>query len=118
MSYLSITYGDDLIERIAKLIDGRPVRLASGSPRRRDILTKLRVEFEQFTTNSEDQFEPHTAGTDPVERSVEMTRHKADAGSIGVESGLVIAADTIVVLDGEIPKKKAMLLKEILGDMK
>jgi septum formation protein len=105
MSYLSITYGNDLIERIAKLIDGRSVRLASGSPRRRDILSKLGVEFGQFTTDSEDHFEPHTLGTDPVGRSVEMTRHKAEAGSIGVESGLVIAADTIVVLDGEILSK-------------
>ena len=107
MNIFSISYSDDLKSRIAELLDGRPVRLASGSPRRREILTKLGVEFDQYTPEGEEDFEPHVRGEDPVARSVEITKHKAAEGAKEAARGIVIAADTIVVLDGHILSKPA-----------
>jgi len=105
MNRFSISYGEDIKRRIAELLEGRPVRLASSSPRRREILTKLGVRFDQSTPEGEEDFDPHIPGEDPIARSVEITRHKAEEGSKGAECGIVIAADTIVVLDGVILPK-------------
>jgi len=105
MTEFTITYSDELINRIASLLDNRPVRLASRSPRRQDILTRLGIEFSQFTPNSEDEFEPDVPQSDPVARSLAMTKHKASEGCRGVNSGIVIAADTIVVLENSVLSK-------------
>ncbi len=99
MTQFAIDYSDDLKKRIADLIDGRPVRLASKSPRRSDILTKLGVDFELFVTDGEEKLDLSSATNDPVARSVIITKHKASEGARGMDSGIVIAADTIVVLD-------------------
>jgi septum formation protein len=99
MTQFTIDYSDDLIERIAGLIDGRPVRLASKSPRRSDILMKLGVNFERFVTDGEESFDLSSAPDDPVARSVIITKHKASEGARGMDNGIVIAADTIVVLN-------------------
>jgi septum formation protein len=107
MSIFSISYSDDLKSRIAELLDDRSVRLASRSPRRREILTKLGVKFDQYIPEGEEDFDPHAPGEDPVARSLEITRHKAAEGAKGTARGIVVAADTIVVLDGGILSKPA-----------
>ncbi len=101
MTQFTIDYSDDLKKRIAALIDGRPVRLASKSPRRSEILTKLGVSFDRYVTDGEETLDMSSVPDDPVARSVIATKHKASEGTFGMESGIVVAADTIVVLDGE-----------------
>jgi septum formation protein len=107
MSEFSINYSDSVKSRIGELLGGRLVRLASGSPRRRQILTKLGVEFEQCTPEGEEDFRTDLPGDDPVAESIEVTRHKAAQGVIGAREGIVVAADTIVVLDGTVLPKPA-----------
>jgi septum formation protein len=71
------------------------VVLASGSPQRREILTKLGVEFEVIVPGVEE-----LAEGDPERLVVENARRKA--GAVAGRAGLVIACDTDVVLDGEV----------------
>jgi septum formation protein len=71
------------------------VVLASGSPQRSEILRKLGIEFEVVVPGVEELSEG-----DPEHLVVENARRKAEA----VDGGgrLVVAADTDVVLDGEV----------------
>jgi septum formation protein len=78
------------------------VLLASGSPQRREILTKLGVEFEVVVPGVEELY-----GGDPEVEVLENARRKAAAvgapqdGLAGERTGgLVIACDTDVVIDG------------------
>jgi septum formation protein len=75
------------------------VVLASGSPQRSEILRKLGVEFEVVVPGIE---ELH--GGDPEVEVVENARLKARAVE---RSGVVIACDTDVVLDGKALGKPA-----------
>ena len=75
------------------------VTLASGSPQRSEILRKLGVEFDIVVPGVEEL----TGGVPEVE-VVENARRKANA--VG-DSGLVIACDTDVVLDGRALGKPA-----------
>lgn len=105
MTVLTVDYDRTVKERIRTLVGGKRIRLASGSPRRQDILRKLGLEFEVYVTDVDEEITASGSSDGPVESSVEVTKHKAVAGSDGFESGLVIAADTIVVLDGSILSK-------------
>jgi len=77
------------------------VILASGSPQRREILTKLGIEFEVVVPGVEEL----EAG-DPELLVIENARRKAGAVA-RPEGGIVIACDTDVVLDGEVLGKPA-----------
>lgn len=73
------------------------ILLASSSPRRREILSSLRLTFDVVHTNVDEALLPEE---DPYEAAERLARAKAAAA--GEQDGtLVIAADTIVVLDGE-----------------
>lgn len=75
--------------------------LASGSPQRKEILSKLGVEFEVVVPGVEE-----LSGGDPERLVVENARRKAGAVAAGVD-GMVIGCDTDVVLDGEVLGKPA-----------
>ncbi len=82
---------------------GRPrLVLASGSPRRRELLASLGLEFE---VRPVDLDETPLPGETPEAYVARLARAKA-AAALGVGCGgpgeLVIAADTVVVLDGEL----------------
>jgi nucleoside triphosphate pyrophosphatase len=73
------------------------ILLASSSPRRREILASLRLTFDVRHADVDESLLP---GEDAFEAAERLARMKADAmGEVG--DALVIAADTIVVLDGE-----------------
>ena len=79
------------------------VVLASGSPQRSEILTKLGIEFEVVVPGVEEL----TAG-DPTHLVIENARRKARAATGPARRGaLVIACDTDVVLDGVVLGKPA-----------
>ena len=86
----------------AGLIDG-PLRLclASGSPRRRALLHDLGWEFE---TVSPDVDESPLPGETPESLCERLARLKAEAGAQQIPGAetLVLAADTIVVVDGRV----------------
>ena len=74
------------------------VILASSSPRRRELLEQLGVELLVVAPDVDESVLPGEAATDYVRR-LALAKAAAVAGPPGV---LVIAADTTVVLDGEI----------------
>ena len=73
-----------------------PLTLASGSPRRRDLLREAGIELVVRTADVDETPRPGEAAGDLVRR---LSRAKAEA--VGGE-GLVVAADTVVVRDGVI----------------
>ncbi len=81
----------------------RKLVLASGSPRREEILRRLGLEVEVIPSNiSEETFEGLTPENTVVRLALEKARDVA--GRLDFP-GLVIGADTIVVLDGLIMGK-------------
>ncbi len=79
------------------------IYLASGSPRRRELLTLLDVPFEVITAPIVEQRRPDEPAMDYVSR---LALEKALAGvAVASEPRPVLGADTIVVLNGEILEK-------------
>ncbi|MFH0257473.1 Maf family protein [Vibrio rumoiensis] len=82
--------------------------LASGSPRRKELLTQLGYQFNIVVPNIEEQQQPNELPLEYVER---LSRQKAQAGvvlisSIPEESQFpVLGADTIVVVDDQVLEK-------------
>jgi septum formation protein len=73
--------------------------LASGSPRRAEILNFVGWNFEKRVANIDESIQTGESAADYVER---LSREKAMAVAQGVENGLVLGADTTVVLGQEI----------------
>jgi len=78
--------------------------LASSSPRRAELLRTVGIEFE--IAASQVQERPHTDEA-PADYITRLARAKAIGIARQREQGLVIGADTIVVLDGKILGKPA-----------
>lgn len=76
-----------------------PLILASASPRRRSLLRQLGV---PFTTAPADVDERVRTGETPEQYAGRLSVDKARAAADSADEGIVIAADTIVVLDNEI----------------
>ncbi|MEZ4563428.1 MAG: Maf family protein [Thermomicrobiales bacterium] len=78
--------------------------LASGSPRRRELLSVLGI---PFTVVVSSEPEPLLEGIAQREQTVQLALRKARAVAASLPAGWVLGADTIVVLDGEILGKPA-----------
>lgn len=81
--------------------------LASASPRRRELLSLLGVPFEVRPAEVAEEFGD---GTRPEIVARRLAREKAEAGRLADGTAPILAADTVVVLDG------AMLGKPADGD--
>jgi nucleoside triphosphate pyrophosphatase len=81
-----------------------PLRLvlASASPRRRDLLSRLGLEFEVRPVNADETPRP---GEAPEALALRLARAKAVAAARPGE--IVIGADTVVAADGELLGKPA-----------
>lgn len=73
-----------------------PLVLASRSPRRRQLLERLRIPFSVHPSEVEEIVPP---GTPPAETVRLLARQKAEAVAPGYPHALTLGADTIVVLD-------------------
>lgn len=73
--------------------------MASTSPRRAEILRKQRIDFEVI---SPDNIEEEKTSADPIKHVLELSKKKVESVSDKVQEGLILGADTIVVLNGEI----------------
>ena len=80
--------------------------LASGSPRRHELLRKIVPDFKIEVSDAVEELK----STTPIELAIENALLKASAVAKKYPSDMVIGADTIVVLDGEI------LLKPVDAD--
>lgn len=78
-----------------------PLFLASGSPRRRELLTQIGVPFTVLSAQIDETPLSNEIPAAYVER---LARGKAEAGLalLAVDQGCVLGADTAVVLDGQI----------------
>lgn len=80
--------------------------LASASPRRKEILSELGVDFRVVVADTDESSDI----TDPVKLTRELARRKGlavyekllQSGEYDVESAIIISADTVVCRDGEI----------------
>jgi septum formation protein len=75
------------------------VVLASGSPRRKEIMTAVGWPFEIRTPDVDESVRP---AEDPVGYVQRLAQVKALTVADQLEAGLVLAADTTVVVNGEI----------------
>jgi septum formation protein len=100
-------------ERQSKII------LASSSPRRAELLRHLGVEFEIAPSQVEERPHPDEAPPDYITR---VARAKVVAVARRFDKGLVIGADTEVVLNGRIlgkpadPSDAVRMLSELSGN--
>ena len=95
-----------------------PLVLASASPRRAEILRSVGWEFEKITSDVDETLLETETPESYVER---LARTKAKAVAAKVKTGLVLGADTTVVVDGEIIGKPVdlndarQMLKKLAG---
>jgi septum formation protein len=75
--------------------------LASSSPRRREILAALELTFAVRAADVDESLLPDEGAFDAAERLARAKAEKVASGSLDARDALVIAADTLVVLDGE-----------------
>ena len=73
--------------------------LASGSPRRKELLTAVGWEFEAITAGIDESVRP---GEDPATYVQRLALSKAKAVAARLGQGLVLGADTTVVVDDHI----------------
>jgi len=105
---------------LTNLLEKKQFILASSSPRRAQILTREKVRFE---IKIPDSSEEENTFSDPVTHVLELSRRKAQSVADEVEDGIILGADTIVVLEEEIlgkPKNKngaLSILKKLSGRM-
>jgi len=83
-----------------------PIYLASKSPRRRKLLKQLGISFKSFSLDLNEEVDD---GEHPIKTVKRLALHKLEEAKRKVRTGIIITADTIVVLDEEIigkPKNK------------
>ncbi|WP_227767646.1 Maf family protein [Zhaonella formicivorans] len=93
--------------------------LASQSPRRKELLKQIGLEFEIIVSQAEEKLE----GDDPVILAEKLALKKAEEVAGQIDGGLVLGADTIVVLGGTIlgkpqSKKEAVQMLTLLSGQK
>ncbi len=76
-----------------------PIILASNSPRRQELLRSLEVEFEIRVVDIEESW---PTDLDPIEVPEYLARLKANALVKQGVDAMIMAADTVVILDGRI----------------
>lgn len=90
-----------------------PIILASGSPRRKELLELIGAEFTIITSKKEEVI----TGTDPAEVVRELSKMKAEDVAENVKGpAVILGADTVVAYDGQIlgkPKDKADAIRMI-----
>ena len=76
-----------------------PIYLASKSPRRRKLLKQINIPFKSFSV---DLHEEVLDGEHPVKTVKRLSEQKLLLAEEKIDKGIIITADTIVVLDKEI----------------
>lgn len=78
--------------------------LASASPRRRDLMNGLGLEFQVMAAGVPEETRP---GEPPQDMVMRLSLEKASASAESLNDGLIIGADSMVVLEGEAIGKPA-----------
>jgi septum formation protein len=114
---LLFTYVEKYAWTLRMLLENRLVLiLASASPRRQELLREAGIPFEVHAANINEDQNP---GEQPLEYARRLSREKAEAVAAIYPQRYVLGADTIVVVNGEVPGKVETSGKsEILGKPK
>lgn len=104
--------------KMTEYFKGHPVVLASGSPRRKELLEQIGIKARIRPSVQEEKSQAET----PEELVMELAAVKAQDIAAGCESGtLVIGADTVVVLDEKIlgkpqtPERAVEMIQKLQG---
>ncbi len=95
-----------------------PIYLASKSPRRRKLLKQINIQFKSFSVDLKEEI---LDGEHPVKTVKRLSEQKLSLAEKKTDHGILITADTIVVLDKEIigkPKSESeakAILKKLSG---
>lgn len=96
----------------------KKIILASDSPRRRELLANLGLNFKSCSPKANEYFDPSL----PIWQALEKVAYaKAESGALTYPDNVVIGADTIVVIDDEIlgkpndPMEAKKMLKKLSG---
>lgn len=118
-----LSVGDMNMEEInnpLEQLDRYRVILASGSPRRRELLAMLGVNFEVRPLKDADESYPDSLPAEDV--PLYLARKKGEAACVSMQQDeLVITADTVVVCDGKVlgkpssPADARRMLKSLSG---
>ena len=92
-----------------------PLILASGSPRRRELLDLMGLTYTVETPDVDESFSGR-----PSETVMEISRRKAAAVAARHSASIIIAADTLVFADGALgkphtPERAAQMLRRLSG---
>ena len=106
---------DNYMEDCIVLKQTMPLVLASGSPRRREILQLMGL---TYTVDASDVDETFSGG--PEETVLEISRRKAEAVAVRHPGALVLAADTLVFAREPLgkpgcPERARQMLRELSG---
>jgi len=74
------------------------IYLASKSPRRRKLLKQLNIKFKSFTIEMDEKMHPNEKPSNAVLR---LSKEKLDLAKKRIGNGIIITADTIVVLNNK-----------------
>ncbi|HEU4564733.1 MAG TPA: Maf family protein [Gemmatimonadaceae bacterium] len=94
------------------------VVLASSSPRRRELLTLIGIPHEVMSADIDERY---LAGETPLAHAERLAREKGAVVAAREPEALVVSADTIVVIDGEVLGKPrdhadaARMLRKLSG---
>ena len=97
----------------------KQIILASASPRRRELLAQIGLDFTVLPASGEEKLTKQI----PSEIVEELSSQKAEAVAEQIPDGIIIGADTVVCQDGEImgkPKDEAdalRMLRQLQGEM-
>ncbi len=83
-------------------LDGAKIVLASGSPRRKSLFELMGFDFEVITSEVDEKEEEFIY---PEVKVLELSYKKAVTVAENVNEGIIVGADTIVVLDDKIIEK-------------
>jgi septum formation protein len=95
-----------------------PVYLASRSPRRKKLLEQINLVFQVITVDLDESMKENET---PVEMVTRLAFEKLQEARLLIDKGIIITADTTVVLDGEIEgkpvdeKDAVRILKQLSG---
>ena len=102
------------------MISGKKFILASGSPRRRELISRYIKDFEVICADADESIPTGTDARDAVKMLAGRKAH-AVKGITGDKNLIILAADTVVAIDGEIlgkPSDRAdavRMLKKLTG---
>lgn len=110
-----------MVTGLVPSLNGYRLILASGSPRRRELLGMLGVEFDVEVPRDVEETYPDSLSTHQVPAYLSQLKSRAYARTYGMSGKVVVTSDTIVICRGEIlgkptgPDDARRMLHELSG---